>query len=284
MKKVFAALLLVVVTCSLASAAEIGFTGNVGGGHHTGDWHDAGNWFIHPNPAGRLPGAGDNASIDRGWGGASATMSSDVSTHQLKVSHWYTDQNLTIDAGVNVNLTGNFLIGGANNGGGKVVSSGNINVGNSTPGNPAGGQVNIGEYGNGYLEMNGGSLTSTYHNVPGWWANSGSASGQTQAHVQLNGGTITAWDWNLAAHDGTRNGTMDIAGGVLQGTRGDMATRAQTFVDNGWLTAYGGIGTVNIDTSGASGYAVRITGAVPEPTSLVLLSLASLALVVRRRK
>ena len=41
MKKVFAALLLVVVTCSLASAAEIGFTGNVGGGHHTGDWHDA---------------------------------------------------------------------------------------------------------------------------------------------------------------------------------------------------------------------------------------------------
>ena len=105
MKKVFAALLLVVVTCSLASAAEIGFTGNVGGGHHVGDWHDAANWFIHPNPAGRLPGAGDNASIDRGWGGASATMSSDVSTQQLKVSHWYTDQNLTIDAGVNVNLT-----------------------------------------------------------------------------------------------------------------------------------------------------------------------------------
>lgn len=275
MKKVFAALLLVGVTCSLASAAEINATGNVGGGTYSGAWEDSDSWFIHPNPAGRIPGAGDNASVDRGWDGSEITLSSDTSINKLTVSHWYKGNKLTIDEGVNVELAGNLIIGGANNGGGTVISSGNIKA---TP------QAVIGAYGDAYLEINGGSLEATYFNNPGWWANSTSASGQTQAHVQLNGGTITAWDWNMIGHDGTRNGTMDITGGVLQGTRGDMATRAQTFVDNGWLTAYGGIGTVNIDTSGASGYAVRITGVVPEPTSLVLLSLASLALVVRRRK
>jgi hypothetical protein len=278
MKKVFAALLLVVVTCGFASAAEILMSGNVGGGHYVGNWDDAGAWFIHPNPAGRIPTAGDNAAIDRGWDGSSATLaagSPEVNINNLTIAYHYKNNDLTIGAGVDVNLSGNLLIGGSTTGDGTLHNSGNITA---SP------EVIVGAYGNGTLNMNGGSLTSTYFSAPSWHASAASAPNQTTAHVQLDGGTITAWDWKMLSGSGDRNGTMDITGGMLIGTRGDMATRAQTYIDNGWLTAYSGAGNVVIDTSGVSGNAVVITGVVPEPASLVLLSLASLALVVRRRK
>lgn len=281
MKKVFAALLLVVVTCGFASAAEILLNGNVAGGHINGDWNNAAHWFIHPNPAGRIPAAGDNAAIDRGWDGLSATL--DAGSHDinnLTIAYHYKNNDLTIGAGVDVNLTGNLLIGGSTTGDGTLHNSGDIAAGYAGLDR----EVIVGAYGNGTLNMNGGSIKATYFKAPSYHATNANAPHQTTAHVQLDGGTITAWDWALLSGNGEKNGTMDITSGVLQGTRGDMATRAQTYIDNGWLTAYGGTGIVDIDTSGASGYAVRITGIVPEPTSLVLLSLASLALVVRRRK
>ena len=271
MKKVFAALLLVAVASGLASAAEINFTGNVGGGHFTGDWGNAANWFIHPSPAGRIPEAGDNISIDRGWGGATANLDGDTLGNKLTVGYW-TSNELNISAGSTVDLSGNLLIGGRIGAHGKVTNSGDIITGS---------QAIVGDYGDGTLTMNGGSLTSTYFNNPGWWADDTSAAGQTTAHVQLNGGTITAWDWNMATHKGEKNGTMDLAGGTFVVTRADGKSKAENFVAEGWLTAYGGIGTVSIENVGAN---VVISGVVPEPASLVLLSLASLVLVVRRRK
>jgi hypothetical protein len=116
-----------------------------------------------------------------------------------------------------------------------------------------GGTVNVGsmfrcsDYGNALLRITGGSI-----NVAGTFyivrrGNSGGSN--TAGRVQLDGGTITVEDFQMDPDNSGRPATMDIAGGTLI-ISGDKTGRINQYIINGWITAYGGGGELNVELVG----------------------------------
>jgi len=98
--------------------------------------------------------------------------------------------------------------------------------------------INNGFRGPGTINMNGGNLLVTgYLKI----ARDPGAVG----HINLNGGTITANNFNMRQKEDTI-GTMDVGGGVMT-INGDLTSLVQGYIDNGWITAYDGYGTLNLD-------------------------------------
>ncbi len=260
--------------CSISMSAEIYFTGNVGGGFYAGGWEDPGSWNIFPDPAGRIPAAGDNANIDRGWDGSAATINipGAICTN-LNVAHWYPNNSLTIVTGASVDVKSNVIVAGQTTGVGVINNYGIMT--DTTDGAIM--QFDIGAYGVGTLNMYSGSLSATYLNCPGPWGSQPSNS----SHIQLDGGTIYTWDFRLLDFGtNTINGTMDITGGVLDISRAER-DRIQSYIDAGWLTGYGDPANVMIDDISVAGH--TIVTAIPEPLTMSLLGLGGLALIRRRR-
>jgi len=102
------------------------------------------------------------------------------------------------------------------------------------------GSLNIGEVASlATLNMTGGTIT-----VGGYFKVG--TSGAT-AHVNLRGGTITTGDF-VMGQDAGSVGTMNITAGTLI-IDGDKLSLVQGYIDdpNGWITAYGGQGTLQLD-------------------------------------
>ena len=96
------------------------------------------------------------------------------------------------------------------------------------------GSLQIGWGGIGTLNMTGGTIELSDNLV---------VPGQTgTGSVSLHGGTINASDLRLTS----ASGSMDITVGTLI-LVGDDTTTIQTYIDNGWITAYGGRGTLHLD-------------------------------------
>jgi len=64
-------------------------------------------------------------------------------------------------------------------------------------------------------------------------------------HINLSGGTISASNFLMREKEGAV-GTMDVGGGVLR-IGGDRLSRVQGYMDAGWITAYDGNGTLNLE-------------------------------------
>ena len=64
-------------------------------------------------------------------------------------------------------------------------------------------------------------------------------------HINLNGGTITANSFLMREKEDAV-GTMDVGGGMLT-INGDQISLLQGYIDDGWITAYDGHGTPNLD-------------------------------------
>jgi hypothetical protein len=98
--------------------------------------------------------------------------------------------------------------------------------------------INNGFRGPGTINMNGGNLIVTgflkIARDPG-----------AVGHINLDGGTITANNFNMRQKEDTV-GTMDVGGGVMT-INGDLTSLVQGYIDNGWITAYDGDGTLNLD-------------------------------------
>lgn len=102
----------------------------------------------------------------------------------------------------------------------------------------------------GYFKITGGAINAQGFKIPNQFDSTG---GNITGHVDLHGGTINVTGW---FHMGTRVsgvyeggiGTMDIAGGTLI-IAGDYTSTIQDYIDDGWITAYGGVlgGQVNVD-------------------------------------
>jgi hypothetical protein len=124
-------------------------------------------------------------------------------------------------------------------------------------------------YGNATLEVKNGGYVDFYEiYLPK------TTDGST-GHVELGEGTIDLGRifWNS-------NGSMNITEGTLL-LDGNKVSDIDDYVTDGWLTAYGGSGTVIRTYDSGTNHTI-VTG-IPEPITIALLGLGGLALVRRKR-
>ena len=95
----------------------------------------------------------------------------------------------------------------------------------------------VGRYGTGTLNMTGGTITA-----PTLYIGTYETS---EAHVNLDGGIIEAGNCVMRHAEGAV-GTMDVKAGTLICDGNDIS-KIQGYIDNGWITAYDGDGTLQLD-------------------------------------
>jgi len=136
--------------------------------------------------------------------------------------------DLTVDGGTLT--TSNFIVVGR-----MASGEGTLNMISGTI--TAGGTLYAGHQGSGTINMIGGTITAAAVFI---------ASHPTGVgHVNLDGGIIDTGNFNMRVQAGGV-GTMDVGGGTLI-INGDAVSGVQGFIDNGWITAYEGNGTLNLD-------------------------------------
>ncbi len=138
---------------------------------------------------------------------------------------------LTVDGG-NLVISVDDLLLGKNGGSGTLnMISGTINVARD---------FEVGGGNPGIVNMTGGTIiVADDFMIPELTAST--------AEVNLDGGTIIVNDdLNMRADGGTMNGKMNITAGTLI-IDANVVSIVQGYIDNGWITAYGGNGTVQLD-------------------------------------
>ena len=183
-------------------------------------WSTPGNWDNG------LPIAGDWAKIRGGDPGA--TLANDAG-EVLKIAIGYDEgSTLTVVDGGSLTTDQDVVVGRNSDGtlnmmGGTIDCGRDLELGYSDPAvlNMTGGMIIVGRD----VELPKG------------------ANGQT-THVDLHGGTLIVND-ELLMSDG---GTMDITAGTLI-IDANAVSAVQRYIDSGWITAYDGQGTLNLDYS-----------------------------------
>ncbi|MHC4535245.1 MAG: hypothetical protein ACYS6K_14950 [Planctomycetota bacterium] len=184
------------------------------------NWFTAGNWSEVPTDA-------HWAKIRNGLPGPTIASEGAIAR---RVHIGYSEGGaLTVDGGILVVGTDDLLLG--KNGGDGILNmiSGSIDVARDfevAGGNP------------GIVNMTGGTITvADDFEIP-----ESEGDGVSIAQVHLDGGAIIIGG-DLHMFD---QGSLDIAGGTLI-LAGDVLSAVQGYIDNGWITAYGGDGTVAMD-------------------------------------
>ena len=181
------------------------------------------------------------------WIGNRGTGYFDMSGGTITAEHVYLPRNVPGQSYMTMNggniTTGQSLTMGLHGGeyGELNMTGGTINVGS---------MFRCSDGGQAVLNMSGGTI-----NVSGAFyvvrrGNSGNAN--TTGHVQLDGGTITADDFEMDPQNSGRPATMDITGGTLV-INGDKVDKIKSYVTNGWITAFGSDGGgVNVGLAGTN--------------------------------
>ncbi|MBA7607732.1 hypothetical protein ES703_14898 [subsurface metagenome] len=139
---------------------------------------------------------------------------------------------LAVTGGVTFKLDGGIMLGR------KEGQSGTLNMNSGTI--TVDGELTVGHKGPGTLNMTGGTITilgSGMFRIAHYYRSTG--------HVDLDGGIITANGFQMRKEPGAVS-TMDVEGGTLI-INGDKLSLIQGYIDNGWITAYDGNGTLQMD-------------------------------------
>ena len=250
--------------CLIALLLLVAFAADASAGFYWKDYHanhmwsDPNNWDKDPGDKTDLPTVDADVKIQ--WDpnmyciiDANMVGQNSAGAAELKLSGPYAEPNYAIDRAAVLEINGGYLeisnkmfIGMWGEADGSWYETGILRI-NS-------GQVNItgtsnlacGYAGEGIIEMNGGQLNINsvlwfpyYDNAP------------SKAHCYLYGGTITCL-WFEQVEPLETTAEMDIRNDgtlIVQGV--DETGLIQSYVDEGWLTAYGGRGQVVIEYDGA---------------------------------
>ncbi|MDD5134304.1 MAG: hypothetical protein PHP01_02690, partial [Phycisphaerae bacterium] len=188
-------------------------------------WNLGGNW-----DTGTVPTSVDTTYIYNSPGPLIDSSTSAVST-SIRLGG-ASGGDLTMTGGT-LTTTGSWIILGydAGSNGTFTMSGGTVTTG---------GTMYVGFSGNGTMYMNGGTI-----NVNGSRFGIAYNSAASVGHLYLNDGVINCKDFIMAKNAGS-TATMDITGGKLV-ILGDKTALVNGYVTNGWVTAYGGSGTVLVD-------------------------------------
>ncbi len=185
-------------------------------------WSAAGNW-----DSGTVPRRVDAASIDQPENTHCVIPTGTAAVCEtLRVGNGGCTTNLDITGG-SLSATGAYV--GVDNPGGHGI----LNVSDGTFST---GSLQVGWSGTGTLNMTGGVIElSDNLVVPGL---------EGKGAVNLGGGTIRASDLQLTSS----SGSLDVAAGTLI-LDGDDTETLQSYIKDGWITAYKGRGNLHLDYS-----------------------------------
>ena len=196
-------------------------------------WIDAGPDHLWSTPTnwstGTVPTSSDVVRINMLPG---PTIANEGAVAALAVQVAYSSDTgaLTVDGGT-LTIGGVIMLGGWNE-----SDNGTLNMISGTI--TGGGDLFLGRRGSGTLNMTGGTIIVGKKLIIGK-----DATGT--GHVDLDGGVITAG--NLVMREkADAVGTMDVRAGTLI-INGDKLSLVQGYIDNGWITAYDGNGTLQRD-------------------------------------
>jgi len=179
------------------------------------NWFTAGNWDI-----GAVPTSGDNPRIYILPGAIIANKGAVATNVYVGITGAGTSGALTVDGGT-LTAMGFVVSHNPDNEGTINMISGAIECSTLT----------VGFQGSAIINMTGGTFT-----VRSLLKIADKAT--AIAHVNLHGGIMTAGNFEMRTNDGSV-GTMDIRAGTLI-INGDKLSLVQGYIDNGWITAYGG--------------------------------------------
>lgn len=216
------------IVCLLTIASVV--LGDTNWNNNGGDraWSNSMNWSEGlPNSAVKA-GIRGNFSAN----GPIIDLGTTAMTKELVIGDWSSASDKLEMTGGSLTTAGWLILGyGSSNNGTFTFSNGTANIG---------GNLDVGREGTGTLHMNGGSIT--INSRFGIAQNAGGTG-----NVSLDGGTISTGSFNM-----TSGGAMDITGGTLI-INGDVRSTVNGYVTNGWITAYGGAGILNVDITSNPG-------------------------------
>jgi len=296
MKKLltFVAIAVVVMAAVDASAQVRVYAGGAFGGSLY--WDDVNSWSDDlATSAGAVPDATIDAAILNLWGGPATVRDANAAAKSVQLGLYANPGDLAVTADGTLTVATHMLLASD---AAEVVTV--VNDGTITLGAPAyfrAGQatmVNNGTFTaptlilgeeatadseltntgtmniNGWLYLSNLGLNSAFNMDGGTvsadaFVNSAGGSG----HLQLDGGTMTFGSWGL---DGTGAYTVDITEGSIIVTDAFDGGGWDYITGEGFVTAYGGAGTVVRDFNAGTGE-TTLYAVIPEPATLSLVAL-----------
>ncbi|HCO96464.1 MAG TPA: hypothetical protein DIU00_21410 [Phycisphaerales bacterium] len=196
------------------------------------DWTDAGPDHLWSTPTNwttdTVPTSTDMAIINL-VPGPTIAANVDAVAMAVHLGNGGSTGEMTVDGGTLI-LDWSHIGEDAGGYGTVYMNSGTITTGDG---------LTVGDWGSGTINMTGGTIrVGQTFMIAG-------ASPTATGHVNLDGGTITAGNLVMRDDEGAV-GTMDVKAGTMI-IDGDAVSTVQGFINNGWITAYGGNGTLQLD-------------------------------------